>query len=1202
MSSWEVFLSFAYRTNHAASKALKVALESAGIPTFRLPDEAQSGVPFAPVAADALLGSKVVVVFLDSAYLEREHCRWELNGVLAAPDADVRLVVARPSDGAAAEPFGALPPRISGRHWPRANDTTALVALDQQRLGVAPPVLATALGEAPSLEFRNRMLDRTRLPVARNLASIPHFPDPLPSSIGEAFVGRSEALWQIDHTLRFGGDGKVGRTVALVGAPGTGKTQLAREYVGRYGSHFGGGIFWVDGTEPRDKQLHSVLRAIDPGVPALAVLRRLGMDLGELLRHRFRERQPSDPVLWVIDDLSAASAKDRRGGSQARVREWCPIVREVALLITSQQETGTPRGAEVIRVNDLSLEDARALLLHDLEARGLSETDWRSIATSVGRLPLALVLLNGALRAGAIGPQELLDHLRTDQMVGVLDSLTPPLASQSIGQALSVSLAGMTDQARRLARVLAQFAPDPIPEVLIERLGGDLASPAARTILLARGFVARTPETEIPCFGRVNELVASLLRAQSPSPSADLTAAAGAITEVLRPDPLQMPRAWPLLSATLPHALVVASRLDSDPEGDSGITAASIRARLALFELARGDYRAAQHFQEQSLEARRRLLGSEDPETLAAAGNLAAVLQAQGDYPAARALLDEVLEARRRLLGPAQRETLVAAGNLANLLYAQGDYAAARDLQERVVDARARMLGPEHPDTLAAAGNLANLLYAEGDYAAARDLQERVLEAQYRQLGTEHSRALRAAGDLAATLDALGDFARARELEERVLEARQRTLGPEHPETLSAATRLAQTLRRLGDIERGLDLQARVSEAQRRRLGPSRPAAQRPHPDHPAADRDNPPGDRASERDRVAPPRSEPQVELDAGTQGSGRERSKRPSGSGAEPIMQIGDGGDGRSPELPQDYWASHEVVVSSLDEYLSVVEQIANRQGGESRMLWRGVSDADWPLHSSLVRKFVQDKGLFPDEAALQAYEQAVLAEARDFGLEWHQFGGRLNALELLATLQHFEIPTRMLDFTSHPLIALWFAAQKHDDRDGRVFAVEVGQLVPRDWSTKAEPFWTEPGASDGDWRSRCYVWRPPAIERRMVQQDAYFVIGGIPTKDPPRLLDPRVGDGRTLTEEEVRQCMSLPFALSNLGPASALRARAPDSAQPGSAFSTGFTIRIRHKVGIREVLERLFGYTERSLYPDLAGMRDFGRSFPHGPSSRR
>jgi Flp pilus assembly protein TadD len=75
--------------------------------------------------------------------------------------------------------------------------------------------------------------------------------------------------------------------------------------------------------------------------------------------------------------------------------------------------------------------------------------------------------------------------------------------------------------------------------------------------------------------------------------------------------------------------------------------------------------------------------------------NLAGMLWAQGDHAAARKLQEQVLEARRRVLGQEHPNTLTAMNNLAGMLWAQGDHAAARKLQEQVLEARRRVLGQE---------------------------------------------------------------------------------------------------------------------------------------------------------------------------------------------------------------------------------------------------------------------------------------------------------------------------------------------------------------------------------------------------------------------------------------------------------------------------------------------------------------------------
>jgi hypothetical protein len=51
-----------------------------------------------------------------------------------------------------------------------------------------------------------------------------------------------------------------------------------------------------------------------------------------------------------------------------------------------------------------------------------------------------------------------------------------------------------------------------------------------------------------------------------------------------------------------------------------------------------------------------------------------------------------------------------------------------------------------------------------------------------------------------------------------------------------------------------------------------------------------------------------------------------------------------------------------------------------------------------------------------------------------------------DLLCLLQHYDLPTRILDWTESILIALYFAVEKDDDTDGKIYALNARRLNER------------------------------------------------------------------------------------------------------------------------------------------------------------
>ena len=296
----------------------------------------------------------------------------------------------------------------------------------------------------------------------------------------------------------------------------------------------------------------------------------------------------------------------------------------------------------------------------------------------------------------------------------------------------------------------------------------------------------------------------------------------------------------------------------------------------------------------------------------------------------------------------------------------------------------------------------------------------------------------------------------------------------------------------------------------------------------------------------------------------------------------------------FPHDYWSSYEHRVDNLIDYFEAVRRITAYQSATgSRFVWRGAANSEWGLYSSLARHFKTVHGALPaTETELRAFEQTVIDEARDWALDWHASGGRLMALELLAALQHYGVPTRLLDFTCNPLIALWFAVEtvQHDNGPiGRVFAIDISnRLVSREDASRSEPWWLRiKPRTDTEWTTEPWIWRPPPFEPRIVRQEGCFLMGGVPSTNPARKAK-----GALLHADEVRLCMSVPFRLIQYDQAEAAFSGGGFPGSPPKARA--FTIRIANKPDVRAELEQAFGFSFRSLFPDFAGLARYGTSF--------
>lgn len=252
-----------------------------------------------------------------------------------------------------------------------------------------------------------------------------------------------------------------------------------------------------------------------------------------------------------------------------------------------------------------------------------------------------------------------------------------------------------------------------------------------------------------------------------------------------------------------------------------------------------------------------------------------------------------------------------------------------------------------------------------------------------------------------------------------------------------------------------------------------------------------------------------------------------------------------------------------SELANYIAKIEELA--EGQDCDVYWRGQSNHTWPITSSLVRRVQKDDLTDRD---LSNKEKAILADAKNW-ITAETTPDLRTDLEWLAYLQHYWVPTRLIDFTPDAFTAIFFASDSHDEIDGRLFAVLVKKddpVLEGDTEYKIE---STPSDS-------VRVFKPkPSVSPRLAAQKGVFLLGKLPSTHVVRWVkDDLLGATRPMLKDEVASVMSLPFSFRPLEQKFRGTSRAVHS----------YTARIHiNKPSVRREL-RKNGAGRNSLRPDL------------------
>lgn len=132
----------------------------------------------------------------------------------------------------------------------------------------------------------------------------------------------------------------------------------------------------------------------------------------------------------------------------------------------------------------------------------------------------------------------------------------------------------------------------------------------------------------------------------------------------------------------------------------------------------------------------------------------------------------------------------------------------------------------------------------------------------------------------------------------------------------------------------------------------------------------------------------------------------------------------------------------ISGLEEFIPEILNLAQTLKVDvhynEMLFYRGQGDKGYSLRPSLARNKLRFSNI-----SLLDFERALIESAQKRLPSI--FPSSLSPINLLALLQHYGIPTRLLDITLNPLVALYFACQKSGkdgDADGEVIVFKDNQ----------------------------------------------------------------------------------------------------------------------------------------------------------------
>jgi hypothetical protein len=165
-------------------------------------------------------------------------------------------------------------------------------------------------------------------------------------------------------------------------------------------------------------------------------------------------------------------------------------------------------------------------------------------------------------------------------------------------------------------------------------------------------------------------------------------------------------------------------------------------------------------------------------------------------------------------------------------------------------------------------------------------------------------------------------------------------------------------------------------------------------------------------------------------------------------------------------------EIKISSFEEFISKLKNLTLTDKANMKRLYRGHQETNWELLPKIARKEYQISPFLDTE-------KEILNDFKRMAVQHNNDIKSYTQWDLIALAQHHGLPTRLLDWTTNPLAALWFAFHLKENINGE--RCIWGLVVDETFFAKIDksPFN----------QATTVIFRPNHVTKRITAQNGWF-----------------------------------------------------------------------------------------------------------------